>query len=42
MLSIPLMSFYLDEEIFSGPLLFSEVALLNWFTESSRFGEGFI
>ena len=30
------MSFYLDEEIFSGPLLFSEV------TESSRFGEGFI
>ena len=27
------MSQYLDKEIFSGSLLFSEVALLNWFTK---------
>ena len=25
---------YLDEEIFSGSLLFSGVALLNWFTKA--------
>ena len=31
------MSEYLDEEV----LLFSGVALLNWFTKSSKFGESF-
>ena len=31
----------MDEQFFSGSLLFSGVALLNWFTESSRFEEGF-
>ena len=31
----------MDEEIFSGSLLFSGVALLNWFTKSSKFNEGF-
>ena len=35
------MSSYLDEAIFSGSLLFSRVALLNWFTKSSKFEEGF-
>ena len=32
---------YLDEVIFSGSLPFSGVALLNWFTKSSKFEEGF-
>ena len=31
----------MDEQTFSGLLLFSGVALLNWFTKSSRFEEGF-
>ena len=31
---------YLDEDIFSGSLPFSGVALLHWFTKSSKF-EGF-
>ena len=35
------MSYYLDEEIFSGSLLFFWVALLNWFTKSPKFEEGF-
>ena len=35
------MSWYLDEQTFSGSLLISGVALLNWFTKSSRFEEGF-
>ena len=35
------MSQYLDEEIFSGSLLFSGVALLKWCTKSSKFEEGF-
>ena len=30
----------LDEEILSRSLLFSGVALLNWFTKISKFGEG--
>ena len=34
------MSYYLDEAIFSGSS-FSGVALLNWFTKSSNFEEGF-
>ena len=34
------MSYYLDEQI-SGSLLFSGEALLNWFTKSSRFKDGF-
>ena len=28
-------------KLFSGSLLFSGLALLNWFTKSSRFEEGF-
>ena len=32
---------YLDEQTFSGSLLFSGVALLNWFIKSSRFEEDF-
>ena len=35
------MSKYLEEDIFSGLLLFSAVALLNWFTKSSKYEEGF-
>ena len=35
------MSQYLDEQIFSGSLLFSGVTLLNWFTKNSRIEEGF-
>ena len=37
------MSQYLDEQTFSGLLLFSGsgVALLNWFTKSPRFEGGF-
>ena len=35
MLSISSMSKYLDEEIYSETLLFSGVALLNWFIKSS-------
>ena len=31
----------LDEEIFSGSLLFFGVALLNWFTKICKFEEGF-
>ena len=31
---------YLDETIFSGSLPFSGVALLNWFTKSSKFDKG--
>ena len=31
------MSQHLDEQMFSGSLLFSGVALLNWFTKSSTF-----
>ena len=41
MLCISSMSQYLDEQTFSGSLLFSGVALLNRFTKSSRFEEGF-
>ena len=41
MLCISSMSQYLHKEIFSGSLLFSGVALLNWFTKSSKFEEGF-
>ena len=41
MLCISSMSWYLDEVIFSGSLPFSGVALLNWFTKSSKFEEGF-
>ena len=41
MLRISSMSWYLDEQTFSGSLVFSGVALLNWFTKSSRFEEGF-
>ena len=41
MVHISSMSKYLDEQTFSGPLLFPGVALLNWFTKSSRFEEGF-
>ena len=36
---------HLHEEICWGhyySLLFSRVVLLNWFTKSSKFGEGFI
>ena len=40
MLHILPMSQYIDEEIFSGST-FSGVALFNWFTKSSKFGEGF-
>ena len=40
MLCISSMSKYLDEVIFSGSLPFSGVALLKWFTKSSKF-EGF-
>ena len=36
MLRISSMSEYLDEEIFSGQLLFSGVALFNWLTNSSN------
>ena len=32
---------YLDEQTFSESLLVSGVALLNWFTKSSRFEEVF-
>ena len=35
------MSQYLDEEIFLRSLLFSGVALSNWFTKSSTLGGGF-
>ena len=31
----------LDEAFFSGLLPFYGVALLNWFTKSSKFDEGF-
>ena len=31
----------LEEAIFSGSLPFSGVALLNWFSKSSNFEEGF-
>ena len=41
MLCIWPMSQYLDEKIFLRSLLFSGVALLKWFTKSSKFGEGF-
>ena len=41
MLCISTMSQYLDEQTFSGSLVFSGVALLNWFTKSFRFEEGF-
>ena len=41
MLCLSLMSLYSDEQIFSGSLLFSGVALLNCFTKSSKFEEGF-
>ena len=41
MLRIWPMSQYLDEKIFLRSLLFSGVALLKWFTKSSKFGEGF-
>ena len=41
MLSISSMSWCLDEEIFSELLLFSGVALLNWFTKSCKLEEGF-
>ena len=37
MLCTSSMSQHLDEAIFSGSLLFSGVALLNWFTKSSNF-----
>ena len=40
MLCIPSMSKCLDEEMLSASLLFSGVALLNWLTKSSKFGEG--
>ena len=40
MLCISSISKYLDEQMFSGALLFSGVALLNWFTKSSKY-EGF-
>ena len=29
------------KKFFSGSLLFSRIALLNWFTKSSKFEEGF-
>ena len=32
---------YIDEEIFSGSLLFSGKALLNWFAKSPNFDQGF-
>ena len=32
---------WIDKAIFSGSLSFSGVALLNWFTKSSNFEEGF-
>ena len=32
---------YLDEAIFSGSLPISRVALLNWFSKSCNFEEGF-
>ena len=41
MLCISSMPQYLEEAIFSGSLPFSGVALLNWFTKSSNFEEGF-
>ena len=41
MLCIFSVSQYLDEEIFSKSLVFSGVALLNWFTKSSKFETGF-
>lgn len=40
MLHIWSMSQYLDEEIFSGLLLFSWLVLLNWFTKNPKSGEG--
>ena len=40
-LYISSISQYLEEEIFLGSLLFSGFTLLNWFTESSKFGVGF-
>ena len=41
MLCISSMLYYLDEAFFSGLLPFSGVALLNWFTKSSKFEESF-
>ena len=41
MVHISSMSKYLDQQTFSGLLLFPGVALLNWFTKSSRVKEGF-
>ena len=41
MLCISSMSQHLDEAIFSGSLPFYGVALLNWFSKSSKFEEGF-
>ena len=41
MLCISSMSKHLDEAIFSESLPFSGVALLNWFSKSSKFEEGF-
>ena len=35
------MSLCFDEQTFSGSLLFPVVAMLNWFTKSARFEEGF-
>ena len=40
-LYISSISQYLEEQIFLGSLLFSGFTLLNWFTESSKFGVGF-